>query len=149
MRLLRRPHLSEYLGEDGVLAASTGRQDALQQLPASRRPCTNDAVLQLQEGTFSRSTGRRCNPRVQPLPKCTICRRHMGSQLEPTELNSSVDHWFVWCCVSGLLRRYLLILNFRVATTVATLRTFASGLASMRRALPAVARVSAWSATTA
>uniref|UniRef100_A0A915EHD8 GATOR complex protein MIO zinc-ribbon like domain-containing protein n=1 Tax=Ditylenchus dipsaci TaxID=166011 RepID=A0A915EHD8_9BILA len=47
-----------------------------------------------------------CGKCKRPLPKCTICRQHYGSQASAskpevagtTSKNSAIDHWFVWCC---------------------------------------------------
>lgn len=69
-------------------------------------------------GSFPQRRGDKrmmaCNRCRKPLPKCIICRRHFGSQAEMVtnrnennEIipNTSIDHWFVWCCVSNLLIR--------------------------------------------
>ena len=52
-------------------------------------------------GTSSRTRAISCICR-KPLPKCIICRKHLGSQVEPgmeeaTSKTSVIDHWFVWC----------------------------------------------------
>jgi len=72
--------------------------------PNSTPKMTNPLQRRIIMSSRSRMMSCLCR---KPLPKCSICRRHFGSQIEPevpTNNNgviqtiSPIDHWFVWCC---------------------------------------------------